>query len=349
MEKIRVVQIGCGGRNGAHFQKLSSFADVDIVGFCDIIEERAAARAGAYGSGKVYTDYKVMLEELKPEVAFVAVPPHVHGEIEPELIRHKVHFLMEKPMALDYAVAEKICDDAEAAGLITACGFQDRYQSLTDIMKEYLTGREKDVGLVTAAWVGGIPRVPWWRAWATSGGQIVEQNIHLFDQLRWLFGDVETVYCASGKGVVDPVALDVPGYDVDDFSSATMKLKCGVVANILTGDYLLPGAKSPSGMVVYGKDFTLEYVLRRSLTVTDKNGVTTYVRANDQLTITAPDGTVTVKPDTEQTGLQDRAFLDAIKSGDTSGIRADFRESLKSLKLTMACNESAATGKVIAL
>ena len=41
--------------------------------------------------------------------------------------------------------------------------------------------------------------------------------------------------------------------------------------------------------------------------------------------------------------------LDAIKSGDTSGIRANYRESLKSLKLTMACNESAATGKVIAL
>lgn len=252
-------------------------------------------------------------------------------------------------MALDYAVAEKICDDAEAAGLITACGFQDRYQSLTDIMKEYLVGKENEVGLVTAAWVGGIPRVPWWRTWATSGGQILEQNIHLFDQLRWLFGEVDSVYCASGKGIVDPVALDVPGYDVDDFSSATMKLKCGIVANILTGDFLLSGSKSPSGMVVYGKHFTLEYALRRSLTITDESGVTVYERANDQLTITAPDGTVTVKPDVEQTGLQDRAFIDAIQSGDTSGIRATYRESLKSLKLTMACNESAVSGQAIKL
>ena len=349
MDKLRVVKIGCGGRNGAHFQKLCTFDDVEIVGFCDIIEERAEARAKAYGSGKVYTDYKVMLEELKPDVAFVAVPPHVHGEIEPELIKHKVHFMMEKPMALQYEVAEKICNDAEAAGLICACGFQDRYQSLTDIMKDYLKGREKDVGLVTAAWNGGIPRVWWWRAWETSGGQILEQNIHLFDQLRWLFGEVDTVYCASGKGVVDVEALDVPGYNVDDYSSATMKLKCGIVANILTADYLLAGAKGNSGMTVYGKDFTLEYGLRSSLTITDKNGVTKYVRANNELTTTAPDGTVTVKPDTEQTGLQDRAFIDAIKSGDTSGIRATYRESLKSLKLCMACNESAATGNVIKL
>ena len=349
MEKLRVVQIGCGGRNGAHFQKLSSFADVEIVGFCDILEERAKARAEAYGSGKVYTDYKVMLEELKPDVAFVAVPPHVHGEIEPELIRHKVHFMMEKPMALDYETAEKICDEAEAAGLIAACGFQDRYQSLTDIMKEYVTGKENQVGLVTAAWVGGIPRVPWWRTWATSGGQIVEQNIHLFDQLRWLFGDVESVYCAAGKGVVDPDALGVPGYDVDDFSSATMKLKCGIVANILTGDFLLPGSKSPSGMIVYGSTFTLNYVLRRSLTITDATGTTTYERWDDHLITTTPDGKKTVTTDVEQTGAQDRAFIDAIKTGDTSGIRATYRESLKSLKLTLACNESAISGKAITL
>ncbi len=39
---------------------------------------------------------------------------------------------------------------------------------------EFAVGKEKDVGLVTAAWNGGIPRVPWWRAWATSGGQIVD-------------------------------------------------------------------------------------------------------------------------------------------------------------------------------
>ncbi|MGN1128871.1 MAG: Gfo/Idh/MocA family protein, partial [Candidatus Flemingiibacterium sp.] len=87
MEKIKVVQIGCGGRNGAHFQKLSSFDDVEIVGFCDIIPERAEARAKAYGSGKCYTDVVTMLDETKPDAAFVAVPPHVHGEIEPELIK----------------------------------------------------------------------------------------------------------------------------------------------------------------------------------------------------------------------------------------------------------------------
>ena len=157
MEKIKAAQIGCGGRNGAHFQKLSSFADVDIVGFCDIIPERAEARCKAYGSGKTYTDYVQMLDETKPDVVFIAVPPHVHGEIEPELIKRKIHFLVEKPMALDYSVAEHICDEAEKAGILTAVGFQDRYQSLTDIMKDYI--KDKQIGLVSGGWLGGIPGV----------------------------------------------------------------------------------------------------------------------------------------------------------------------------------------------
>lgn len=347
MDKIKVAQIGCGGRNGAHFQKLSSFEDVDIVGFCDIIPERAEARRNAYGSGKAYTDYVQMLDETKPEVVFLAVPPHVHGDIEPELIKRKIHFLVEKPMALEYSLAEKICDEAEAAGIITAVGFQDRYQSITNIMKDYIQGKE--IGLVSGGWLGGIPGVPWWRTFETSGGQIVEQNIHLFDQLRYFFGEPDSVYCASGKGIVDPEAYGVPGYNVDDFSSAVMKFKSGVVANLFTACYFRPGSKAPSGMTIYGKDFTVEYNLRRSITITDTTGVRTWERANDQLIFTDVDGKVTTTPDIEQTGLQDRAFLDAIKTGDTSKIRATYRDALKSLKLTMACNESAATGKAIKL
>ncbi len=347
MSKIRVAQIGCGGRNGAHFQKLSSFDDVDIVGFCDVILERAEARAKAYGSGKCFVDYKEMLDETKPEVVFIAVPPHVHGEIEPEIIKRGIHFLVEKPMALEYSVAEKICDEAEAAGIYTAVGFQDRYQSITEIMKDYIQGKE--VGLVTGSWIGGIPGVPWWRTFETSGGQVVEQNIHLFDQLRFIFGEPENVYCASGKGIVDPDKYGVPGYNVDDYSSAVMKFKCGIVANLFTACYVVSGSHVINGITVWGKDFTVEYALRSWLKIYDKDGCRTYTRSNDQLTITEPDGTTTVKPDIEQTGIQDRAFLDAIKTKNPSLIRSTYRDALKSLKLTLACNESAATGKVIEL
>ena len=86
MEKVKAALIGCGGRNGVHFQKLSVMEDVDLIGFCDTDVARAQAMADKYGSGKVYDNYKSMLDDIKPDVIFIAVPPHQHGEIENAII-----------------------------------------------------------------------------------------------------------------------------------------------------------------------------------------------------------------------------------------------------------------------
>ena len=328
MEKMKAALIGCGGRNGVHFQKLSAMADVDIIGFCDVEIAKAEAMAAKYGSGKTYDNYKSMLADIRPDVIFIAVPPHQHGEIENAIIDLGIPFQVEKPMALDYAVAEKIAARIEEKGLLTNVGFQDRWQNLTEIMKDFVA--EHQPAVVRGSWIGGIPGVWWWRHQDTCGGQIVEQNIHLFDQLRFLFGEPENVYCASTNGMVTPEEYNMPGYDLDmDYSSAVMKFKNGVVATLFTGCYIQGGAKCTNGMTVYCKDGTLEYDLRKKLDVWTKDEHTQYLRGE------------------EQTGIMDRTFINAIWTGDGSKIRSPYSDAIKSLKLAFAANESMETGKVI--
>mgnify|MGYP003288949658 CR=1 FL=1 len=43
MEKLKIAFIGCGGRNGAHVQKCMARDDLEYVGFCDVLEEKALA------------------------------------------------------------------------------------------------------------------------------------------------------------------------------------------------------------------------------------------------------------------------------------------------------------------
>lgn len=329
MADIKAALIGCGGRNRVHFDKLIEMGGVEFVGFCDVIPERAQAFSDRVQQGKVFSCYKDLLADVKPDVIYIAVPPHQHGDIENAVIDCGIPFMVEKPIALDIHVAEALEARIKEKNLLVATGFQDRYQNLTQIMKNYIA--DKQVGLVSAAWFGGIPTVPWWRTMATSGGQIVEQNIHLFDQARYLFGEVESVYCAGAKGIVDPDAYGVPGYDVDDYSSAVLKFKSGVVANIFTGCYVRKGGGMQSGMNIYCADATLEYALRSSLTIRDANGTQRFERGD------------------EQTGIMDRAFIHAVRTGDTSGLLADYSEAVKSLRLTLACNESIATGRAILL
>ena len=256
MDRIKAAFVGCGGICNFHLSHLVQFDDVDYVGFMDIRPERAREKAAQVGGAPVFDNYCQMLDEAKPDVLYICVPPDQHGTIEFEAIKRKIHFLVEKPMALSMELATKIRDAAAEAGIITAVGFQDRYLDVIEKTREFLKGRQ--VGLVDGAWLGGIPGVYWWPTYATSGGQIVEQNIHLFDQLRFLFGEPETVFCAAGKGIVDE-SYNMPGYNVDDYSSATIKFKNGVVANLFTSDYHVGGSHRARGMTVYCKEATRHY------------------------------------------------------------------------------------------
>jgi len=60
--KVKVGIIGCGGIAGAHILRLAQIEDVELVSFCDIIEEKAKKMASTYG-GNVYTDFKEMIEK----------------------------------------------------------------------------------------------------------------------------------------------------------------------------------------------------------------------------------------------------------------------------------------------
>ena len=65
--KLQIGLVGCGGiANNKHLPALSKMKELcEIIGFCDIIEERAAKAAKEYGTedAKVYTDYKEMYKD----------------------------------------------------------------------------------------------------------------------------------------------------------------------------------------------------------------------------------------------------------------------------------------------
>jgi predicted dehydrogenase len=240
--------------------------------------------------------------------------------------------IIDKPISTDVSVAEKICDMATQHNIIISVGFQDRYQDLIDEARALLEGRE--IGLINAAWVGGIPGVYWWRRRSTSGGQIIEQHIHHFDLLRYLVGEPVSLYTAAGKGMVKPNAVNLPGYDIEDYSATAVSFRNGSVANIFTGDYMAEGGGMKGGITFYAKDATVDYVIRSKIVFTDKNG------------------TKEILPDVDSGELLDRAFIDAVKSGrpeDLQKIRSPYFDAIKTLKFAVATNTSIDTGNAVYL
>jgi myo-inositol 2-dehydrogenase/D-chiro-inositol 1-dehydrogenase len=330
MDKIRVGLIGCGERQNAHIDALLTMEDVAIVAVADPVEERRLAAMKKTGAQRAYENHTALYDkenEKTLDVLYISVEPTAHTDIETKAIDMGIPFLVEKPMTLDLEQAEDIARRVKEKNLLTAVGFQDRYLDLMDIIKDELP-RHKPGGLVNGVWIGGIPGVWWWQKRSTCGGQLVEQNIHLADGLRYLYGEPLSVYAVSSRGIVKPGVDASPEYDTDDYSVCIYRFDNNVTATLESGCYS-QGVRPNCGLVIKLNDMVIDYRLRNNLIMTSEFKTVDIRRGNDQ------------------TLDMNRAFIHAVKTGDGSGIRSPYEDALKSLKMTFAANESMDTGMVI--
>ena len=83
MRNMRAGIIGCGGiANSKHLPAIKKQGKIDMVAFCDIVEERAAKAKEEYGTedAKVFTDYKELLK-MDLDAVYVTTPNREHSFI----------------------------------------------------------------------------------------------------------------------------------------------------------------------------------------------------------------------------------------------------------------------------
>jgi predicted dehydrogenase len=288
-----------------------------------------------------------MYDAVKPDMVFICVPPYCHGEIEMETIARGIHMFVEKPVALDMALAESIRDAAAAKGVITASGFQCRYSNLVPATQAFVNNNE--IIYVGCERMGGLPDVHWWRVKDLSGGQAVEQTVHQFDMIRYIMGEVVEVSSFAARGFIK----DIPGYDTDDVSVNALRFASGALGCVSTGCYALTGAAYDSKITFSAKDARLDHYIIERVRIYGN-------RENQPETgglIFSGDGAmrfggsaVQELPDDGNAGrLCDRTFVDAVLTGDASKIRSPYADAVKTLALTLACNRSMAERKPVRL
>lgn len=345
MKKLAL--IGCGGIGAYHLEHFLQFHDIELAGFCDLILERAENFAKQAGSGKAYTDFMTMYEEIKPDMVFICVPPTCHGRIEFETIRRGIPFFVEKPLALDMDLAKELVRQVEEKGLIAASGFQCRYDNINDAAREFI--EKNQILHVAASRVGGIPDAPWWNVKSTSGGQLVEQTIHQMDMLRYLLkSEPDTVYSVASRGYI--TQEENPGYFTDDLSTTLITFQNGVTCTMMTGCYSLDGASWDSKMTFGSRSARMDYYLCAKTTL---YGIDEQDKAAQVAGTIAGDGTqrksdnevgITVNSQVDFGLVCDRTFIDAVLTGDPSKIRSPYADAYKSVAFTLACNKSMETG-----
>ena len=284
----------------------------------------AAARSFAETTGAAaVTDLEALIN-TSPDAVYVCVPPHAHGAIEQQLLGAGIALFVEKPLALDLPTAERIADAARKAGVVTAVGHHWRYSPAVDLVRDLLAGRP--VRLVVGSWIDRVPPVPWWSTRALSGGQIVEQAVHVLDLIRLLCGDVVEV-----DAYANSAPPGTPDADVDGATVAILKLRSGAVGSVAAACCV--EWKHLAGLELHA------------------DGLSVTIR-EDNIIARTPQGPVrrSLQPDDAKRAA-DRAFIDAVVGNGSarSGILVDYDEALRTHQLACAIATSAAYNRPVRL
>lgn len=322
---VRIGFIGTGGIAGAHFNSLETIKDARLVAFADMNTERAEAAARRF-DGKAYADARKMLEAEDLDAVYVCLPPHVHGEAEILSAQKGCALFIEKPVAHTVKIGEKIGAAIEESGVITAVGYHWRYSGATERVQDLLKGKKApQPAMCYGHWLGGFPGVPWWRRLDQSAGQLVEQTTHIVDLARYLMGEITSVSSVAALREMDKVYADAT---VPDVSALVATFENGAIGHFSSA-CLLSGI-SDVGLDLYVRNAVYK-ISHNTLSVQQSGETHTYAS--------------TINP----TIAEDTAFVRAVKTGKPTGIRSDFNDAFKTLRVTLAANQSAKTGKIVKL
>ena len=190
-KKLRIGIIGCGGiANGKHMPSLKELDNVEMVAFCDIIEERAVKAAKDFGTedAKVYTDYKELLKDETIDVCHVCTPNRSHGFITVDALEAGKHVMCEKPMAKTYEDAKKMLEAAKRTGKKLTIGYQNRQNNDNLYVKAAVEAG--DLGEVYFAKAHAIRRraVPTWgvflNEYEQGGGPLIDIGTHALEHAQ---------------------------------------------------------------------------------------------------------------------------------------------------------------------
>lgn len=241
-ETIRIGIIGCGLMGSLHARTLHAMPDVRVAAVHNRSREKAEQLAAEVGAS-VYDRYEELLNQ-DLDAVYVATPDHLHVEAATAVLASGKHLFLEKALATSVEDGATIVEAGRKRPDLKAfVGYPLRFAPVYAAMKEAVS--RKSVGKPIQAWsmrthyLDPNQRVydkyrdhyyntpSWYFDDATAKGPIFSHGSHDYDMLRWMCGEIESVF-AYGDSYLLP-----PGSVADAFTVA-IRFTNGAIANVST-------------------------------------------------------------------------------------------------------------------
>lgn len=226
---IKAAIIGLGKMGMSHAAILGGLPNVELVAACDM-DSLLQSAFKKLTKIQMFTDYKKMIEEVKPDCVYVVTPTKLHYEMVMFALEHGCHVFCEKPFALTAEQGEKMVALAKAKGLVNQVGYHNRYIGTFNEMKRLLAegviGKPfhflgEAYGPVVLKSKGGT-----WRSDKKNGGGCIEDYAaHVLNLINYV----------TGSTLVECAGTQMPSIfsgEVDDAVYGSLTLASGLKGQI---------------------------------------------------------------------------------------------------------------------
>jgi UDP-N-acetyl-2-amino-2-deoxyglucuronate dehydrogenase len=230
--------VGTGVIADTHAKAIAALPNAHLVAVTDVRPNSRHAFAAAHDCA-AEPDLAALLAREDVEVVSVCVPSGLHAEIGIQAAAAGKHLVVEKPIEVTLAAADRLIKAADAFGVAMTVVSQHRFDpGLVELRRLLDAGALGDLVL-------GEAKTKWYRtqeyydsaAWrgtvAFDGGALLNQGIHYVDLLRWCMGPVAEVTAVS--------ATRAHRMEAEDTALALLRFTSGAVGTIVASTAVYPG------------------------------------------------------------------------------------------------------------
>ena len=244
--------VGTGVIAAMHAAAIATLPRARLAAVTDVADGAAAAFAAARGCA-AEPGLDQLLARPDVDVVCVCVPSGLHAEVGVRAAQAGKHLVVEKPIDVTLAAADRLIEAARAAGVALTVISQHRFDpGLIELKRLLGDGALGRLVLAEAStkWYrtqAYYDSAAWRGTWAMDGGSLMNQGIHYVDLLRWCMGPVTevTAVCATQAHQVE----------VEDTALAIVRFGSGAVGTILSSTAAYPGF--PQRLEITGTDGTV--------------------------------------------------------------------------------------------
>ncbi len=243
--KVKIGFVGVGDISGIYLENLTKvFKEVEVIGVCDLIRERAEKAVEKYNIPKLYNDMYELFADPDVDIVLNITRPNEHYEVSKAALLAGKHVYSEKPLASTIEKGEELVKIAQEKGLLLG-GAPDTYMG-AGIQTARKLIEDGYIGRPIGASAHLICRGP--EGWhhdpeffyKHGGGPMMDMGPYYVTALINLLGGVRRIAGMAKASFPTRTITSAPCYgkvvdvEVPTYVAGILEFECGAIGSLFT-------------------------------------------------------------------------------------------------------------------